>query len=46
MDEFYSVFRRRKLKLNDGKSKIFERREVEVVHFNTTYGMSQYNLRM
>ena len=37
MDEFYSVFTRTKLKVNAGKSKVFERREVEVVDFHTPY---------
>ncbi len=34
--EFYSVCKRRKLKVNAGKSKVmvFERREEEVVDFN------------
>ena len=33
---------RRKVKVNVGKSKVmvFERREVEVVDFNTPYGVS------
>ncbi len=39
VNEFYSVCKRRKLKANAGKSKVmvFERREVEVVDFNTAY---------
>ncbi len=39
VNEFYSVCKRRKLKVNAGKSKVmlFERREVEVVDFNTAY---------
>ena len=42
MDEFYSVCKRRKLKMNTGRSKmmVFERREVEVVDFNTFYWVS------
>ncbi len=37
--EFFSVCRRRKLKVNAGKSKVmvFERREEEVVNFNTAH---------
>ncbi len=37
--EFYSVCKRRKLKVNTGKSKVmvFERREEEVIDFNTAY---------
>ncbi len=36
VNEFYSVCKRRKLKVNAGKSKVvFERREEEVVDFNT-----------
>ncbi len=37
VNEFYSVCKRRKLKVNAGKSMVmvFERREVEVVDFNT-----------
>ncbi len=37
--EFYSVCKRRKLKVNAGKSKVmvFERREEEVIDFNTAY---------
>ncbi len=36
VNEFYSVCKRRKLKVNAGKSKVmvFERREEEVVDFN------------
>ncbi len=39
VNEFYSVCKRRKLKVNAGNSKVmvFERREVEVVDFNTAY---------
>ncbi len=39
VNEFYSVCKRRKLKVNAGKSKVivFERRVVEVVDFNTAY---------
>ncbi len=39
VNEIYSVCKRRKLKVNAGKSKVmvFERRGVEVVDFNTTY---------
>ncbi len=39
VNEFYSVCKRRKLKVNAGKSKVMgcERREVEVVDFNTAY---------
>ncbi len=39
VNEFYSVCKRRKLKVNAGKSKVMvsERREEEVVHFNTAY---------
>ncbi len=39
VNEFYSVCKRRKLKVNAGKSKVmvFGRREVEVVDFNTAY---------
>ncbi len=37
--EFYNVCKRRKLKVNTGKSKVmvFERREEEVTDFNTAY---------
>ncbi len=37
--EFFSVCKRRKLKVNAGKSKVmvFERREEEVINFNTAY---------
>ncbi len=37
VNEFYSVCKRKKLKVNAGKSKVmvFEKREVEVVDFNT-----------
>ncbi len=39
VNEFYSVCKKRKLKVNAGKSKVmvYERREVEVVDFNTAY---------
>ncbi len=39
MNEFYSVCKRRKLKVNAGKSKVmvFEKREEEVIDFNTVY---------
>ncbi len=39
VNEFYSVCKRRKLKVNAGKSKVmvFERREEEVIDFNTAY---------
>ncbi len=39
VNEFLSVCKRRKLKLNAGKSKVmvFERREEEVINFNTAY---------
>ncbi len=39
VNEFYSVHKRRKLKVNAGKSKVilFERREVEVVDCITAY---------
>ena len=42
VDEFLSVYMRRKIKVNAGKSKVmlFERREVEVVDFNTPYRVS------
>ena len=42
VDEFYSLCTKRKLKVKVGKCKvmIFERREVEVVDFNTPYKMS------
>ena len=42
VDEFYSVCTRWKLKVNPRKSKmmVFERREVEVVDFNTPYRVS------
>ena len=42
-----SVCTRRKLKVNVGKSKmmVFERREVEVVDFNTPYRMSVPKVR-
>ncbi len=38
-NEFYSVCKRRKLKVNAGKSKVivFERREEEMVDYNTAY---------
>ncbi len=37
--EFYSVCKRRKLKVNAGRSKVmvFERREEEVIDFSTVY---------
>ncbi len=39
VNEFYSVCKRRKLTVNAGKSKVmwFERREEEVIAFNTAY---------
>ncbi len=39
VNEFYSVCKRRKLKVNAGKSKVmmFERREEEVIDFNRAY---------
>ncbi len=39
VSEFYSVCKRRKLKVNAGKSKVmvFERREEEVADFNIAY---------
>ncbi len=39
VNEFYSVCKRRKLKVNAGKSKVmmFGRREEEVIHFNTAF---------
>ncbi len=39
VNEFYSVYKRRKLTVNAGKSKVMvlERRKVEVVDFNTAY---------
>ncbi len=39
VNEFYSVCKRRKLKVNAGKSKmmLFKRREEEVVDFNIAY---------
>ncbi len=39
VNEFYSVCKRRKLKVNAGKSNmmVFESREEEVVDFNTAY---------
>ncbi len=41
VNEFYSVCKRRKIKMNAGKSKVmvFERREEEVVDFNTAYSV-------
>ncbi len=38
VNEFYSVCKRRNLKVNTGKSKVmvFERREEEVIDFNIT----------
>ncbi len=41
VNEFYSVYKRRKLKVNAGKSKVvFERRDKEVIDFNTAYRVS------
>ncbi len=39
VNDFYNVCKRRKLKLNTGKSKVmvFERREEEVIDLNTAY---------
>ncbi len=39
VNEFYNVYKRRKLKVNAGKSKVmaFERREGEVIYFNVAY---------
>ncbi len=39
VNEFFSLCKRRKLKVNAGKSKVmvFERREEEVINFDTTY---------
>ncbi len=39
VNEFYCVCKKRKLKVNTGKSKVmvFERREEEVVDINTAY---------
>ncbi len=39
VNEFYSVCKRRKVKVNAGKSKVmvFERREEEVIDFNASY---------
>ncbi len=39
VNEFFSVCKRRKLKVSAGKSKVivFERREEEVINFNTAY---------
>ncbi len=39
VNEFYSVCKRRKLKVNSGKSKVvvFERREEDVIDFNTAF---------
>ncbi len=39
VNEFFSVCKRRKLKVNDGKRKVmvFERRGEEVINFNTAY---------
>ncbi len=41
VNELYSVCKRRKLKVNAGKSKVmvFRRREEEVVDFNTAYSL-------
>ncbi len=45
VNEFYSVCKRRKLKVNAGKSKVMvsESREEEVIDFNTTNG---YRVRL
>ena len=42
MNEFYSVYKRRKLTVNARKNKlmVFERREVEVVDLSTIYRVS------
>ena len=42
MDEFYNVCTKRMLKINTGKSKVlvFERKEIELVDFNTPYRVS------
>ncbi len=42
VDQFYDVCRRRKLRVNLGKSKVmvFERRKVEVVEFGSPYRVS------
>ncbi len=47
VNEFYSVCKRRKLKVNAGKSKVmvFERREEEVIDFNTT-SVVQWSARL
>ncbi len=39
VNEYCSVCKRRKLKVNAGKSKaiVFERREEEIIDFNTAY---------
>ena len=39
VNEFYSVWKRRKLKVNAGKSKVmvFERKEEEAIDFSTAY---------
>ncbi len=39
VDQFHSVCNTRKMRVNAGKSKVmvFERREVEVVHFGSPY---------
>ncbi len=39
VNEFFSVCKRRKLKVNAGKSNVmvFERREEEVIDFNAAY---------
>ncbi len=39
VNDFYSVYKRRKFKVNAGKSKVmvFERREGEVIDFNIAY---------
>ncbi len=46
VNEFYSVCKRRKLKVNDGKSKVmvFERREEEVVDFKVFLSFSCYSI--
>ncbi len=41
VNEFFSVCKRRKVKVNAGKSKVmvFERREEKVITFNTAYSL-------
>ncbi len=39
-DQFYSVYSRRKLRVNAGKSKVLERREIEMVNFGVPYRVS------